>query len=93
MLAIAGTQGFSISPETCGPLGGHWTRGIYGMESPSGSAPALAAETRVTGVTFHNFDAASSCGKSLARLTPLVPGPAHCAYRPRIPASCVLYIP
>ena len=32
MLAIAGTQGFSISPETCGPLGGHWTRGIYGPE-------------------------------------------------------------
>ena len=29
MLAIAGTQGFSISPETCGPLGGHWTRGNY----------------------------------------------------------------
>ena len=73
MLAIAGTQGFSISPETCGPLGGHWTRGIYGMESPTGSAPALAAETRVTGVTFHGFDAASSCGKSRV-LQPLMQG-------------------
>ena len=73
MLAIAGTQGFSISPETCGPLGGHWTRGIYGPESPTGSAPAIAAETRVTGVTFHNFDADSGCGKSRV-MQPLMKG-------------------
>ena len=25
------------------------------MESPTGSAPAIAAETRVSGVTFHDF--------------------------------------
>ena len=25
------------------------------MESPTGSAPAIAAETRVRGVTFHDF--------------------------------------
>ena len=72
MLAIAGTKGFSISPETCGPLGGHWTRGIYGPESPTGSAPALAAETRVRGVTLHDFGE-TSCGKTRV-MQPLMKG-------------------
>jgi len=48
MLAIAGTKGFSISPETCGPLGGHWTRGIYGPESPLGQ-PRPSPPRRVCG--------------------------------------------
>ena len=26
LLPIFGTAGFSISPSTCGPLGGHWTK-------------------------------------------------------------------
>ena len=52
LLPIFGTQSFSISPSTCGPLGGHWTKGIFGVEHPTGSNPTLAAETRVTGTSF-----------------------------------------
>ena len=32
LLPIFAGAGYSISPSTCGPLGGHWTKGIYGME-------------------------------------------------------------
>ena len=55
LLPIFATGGPSISPSTCGPLGGHWTRGIYGVEHPQGSNPAIAGEVRVTGVTFVRF--------------------------------------
>ena len=69
LLAIAGSEGFSISPTVCGPLGGHWTKGIYGMEHPTGSAPAIAAETHVTGCTFAGFDNSHSCGSSHVMMT------------------------
>ena len=55
LLGTFAGSGPSISPSTCGPLGGHWTRGIYGMEHPTGSNPALIGEARVTNVTFHRF--------------------------------------
>lgn len=63
------TEGYSISPTTCGPLGGHWLKGIYGKESPSGSNAALAAEVQVkdcTVVRFSpvDFDFDWSCGES-----------------------------
>ena len=46
LLPIFATVGYSISPSVCGPLGGHWTRGVYGMEHPTGSNPAIAGEVR-----------------------------------------------
>ena len=67
LLPIFGTQGFSISPSTCGPLGGTWTRGIFGMEHPSGSNPTLAAETRVRSTTFAHFE--DNCGASFVMMT------------------------
>lgn len=49
------TEGYSISPSTCGPLGGHWLKGTYGIESPSGSNAALAAEVHISGCTIVRF--------------------------------------
>ena len=59
LLPIFASIGLSISPSVCGPLGGHWTRGIYGIEHPTGSNPAIAGEVRVYGVTFVRFFAGS----------------------------------
>ena len=67
LLPVFATQGYSISPGVCGPLGGHWTKGIYGMEHPTGSNPALAGEVRVTGVTFQRFF--DNCGSSTVLMT------------------------
>ena len=67
LLPIFGTQSFSISPSTCGPLGGHWTKGIFGVEHPTGSNPTLAAETRVTGTSFLQFE--DNCGASFVMMT------------------------
>ena len=67
LLPIFGTAGFSISPSTCGPLGGHWTKGIFGVEHPTGSNPTLAAETRVTGTSFLQFE--ERCGSSFVMMT------------------------
>jgi hypothetical protein len=39
LLPIAGSAGFSISPSTCGPLGGHWFMGIYGMDTRPEAIP------------------------------------------------------
>ena len=73
LLPIFASQGYSISPGVCGPLGGHWTRGIYGMEHPTGSNPAIAGEVRVTGTTFLRYTstplAATSCGSSTVLMT------------------------
>ena len=51
LLGTMAGQGPSISPSTCGPLGGHWTRGIYGMEhrAPSGIQPVSARREREGG--------------------------------------------
>ena len=67
LLPIAGSAGFSISPSTCGPLGGHWFKGIYGMEHPSGSNPTIAFETRVRSTTFAQFY--DNCGLSFVMRT------------------------
>ena len=65
LLPVAGTEGYSISPSTCGPLGGHWTKGIYGMEHPTGSNPALAAEVRLTNNTIYRYGpTADTCSRS-----------------------------
>ena len=53
------SRGYSISPTICGPLGGFWLFGIYGMEHPTGSNPAIAGEVRITDVTFVRFSAGS----------------------------------
>ena len=55
LLPIFATHGYSISPSVCGPLGGHWTQGVYGMEHPTGSNPAIAGEVRVTRTSFLRF--------------------------------------
>ena len=55
LLPIFASVGYSISPGVCGPLGGHWTKGIYGMEHPTGSNPAIAGEVRVYSNTFVRF--------------------------------------
>ena len=44
LMPIFASVGYSISPTVCGPLGGKWTWGIYGMEHPTGSNPAIAGE-------------------------------------------------
>ena len=62
LLPVFATQGFSISPGVCGPLGGHWTQGIYGMEHPTGSNPTIAAEVRVSSTTFLRYQ--TNCGTS-----------------------------
>ena len=67
LLPVFATQGYSISPTVCGPLGGHWTQGIYGMEHPTGSNPALGGEVRVTGVSFLRFF--DNCGSSTVLMT------------------------
>ena len=59
LLPIAASMGFSISPGVCGPLGGHWTKGIYGIEHPTGSNPAIAGEVRVSSMTFVRFHTGS----------------------------------
>ena len=48
LLGTMAGQGPSISPSTCGPLGGHWTRGIYGIEHPQGSDPVRADASHLT---------------------------------------------
>ena len=63
LLPVFGIQGYSISPSTCGPLGGHWLRGTYGMEHPSGSEPPLAVETRIKRTAFARYSQ-SACGKA-----------------------------
>ncbi|EOD39164.1 hypothetical protein EMIHUDRAFT_223628, partial [Emiliania huxleyi CCMP1516] len=59
LLPVFGNQG-SISPITCGPLGGHWLMGGYGTKHPIGSDPPLAAHVRVSGVTFYGFSGSRS---------------------------------
>lgn len=59
LLPIFASIGFSISPGVCGPLGGHWTKGIYGIEHPTGSNPAIAGEVRVSSNTFVRFHTGS----------------------------------
>ncbi|KOO24193.1 fibrocystin-l [Chrysochromulina tobinii] len=68
LLPIFASGGHSISPTTCGPLGGGYTEGIYGMEHPTGSNPAIAGEVRVSGTTFVRFQRTAlngnNCGAS-----------------------------
>ena len=45
----------------------YWTKGIFGVEHPSGSNPTLAAETRVTGTSFLQFE--DRCGASFVMMT------------------------
>lgn len=62
LLPVAASEGYSISPHQCGTLGGPYFGGIYGHLITAGSNPPLAAEVRVTGTTFRNFE--ESCGGS-----------------------------
>ena len=43
------------------------TKGIFGVEHPTGSNPTLAAETRVTGTSFLQFE--DNCGASFVMMT------------------------
>lgn len=52
---FASGGGFSISPATCGPLGGEWLWGHYGGKHPIGGNPALGGAVRITEVTFVRF--------------------------------------
>ena len=56
-LVVFSSQGASITPDQCTPLGGRYTYGIYGTEFPIGSDPAIAGEFRVARVTFLRFQA------------------------------------
>lgn len=62
LLPVSASQGYGISPHTCGPLGGSYLRGFYGPEHPTGSNPTIATEVRVTSTTFRNFR--FNCGES-----------------------------
>ena len=72
LLPIVASQGGSITPSTCGSLGGHWTKGIYGEKHPIGSNPAIAGEVRVTGSTFYRFN--GECGSSFVMMTTMQGG-------------------
>ena len=54
-LPVFSSKGHAITPQQCGPIGGSWTSGIYGPEHPTGSAPPIAGELRVTRVAFLRF--------------------------------------
>ena len=57
--------GPSISPATCGPLGGEWLQGNYGSKHTVGSDPVIAAEVRMTANTFARFETSDGmCGAS-----------------------------
>ena len=62
LLPVSASEGYSISPHTCGPLGGDFLRGVYGPEHPTGSVAPIATEVRVTRTTFRRFK--ESCGGS-----------------------------
>ena len=61
LLPISSTSS-SITPNTCGSLGGGWLKGAFGTEHIVGSNPPLAQEVRVTRSTFRRFN--NPCGSS-----------------------------